>query len=107
MYGVMHAGLAFLSGPPGTGEILVLFVVVLLVFGPRRLPEVARTVGRTLDQLRRASQDFRDQIMQIDESAPVTPEFHDVADDAGDDAEDDVAVDAAPDEGESQHDRAG
>ncbi|MDE0838147.1 MAG: twin-arginine translocase TatA/TatE family subunit [Kiritimatiellae bacterium] len=59
--------LSFLSGMPGGGELLVLFLVILVMFGPKRLPEVARSVGRVLDELRRASQDFKDQIMSIDE----------------------------------------
>ena len=59
--------LSFLSGMPGGGELLVLFLVILVLFGPKRLPEVARSVGRVLDELRRASQDFKDQIMSIDE----------------------------------------
>jgi TatA/E family protein of Tat protein translocase len=58
--------LAFLGGSTGTGEILVLFLVVLILFGPRRLPEMARMVGRAMQDLRRAAQDFRDQVMRID-----------------------------------------
>ena len=60
--------LAFLGGV-GHTEIVVLFLVILVLFGPKRLPEIARMIGRALDELRNASQDFRSQIMQIkDES---------------------------------------
>lgn len=65
--------LSFFSGAPGGGEILLLFIVILVLFGPRRLPEMARAIGRILDQVRRASHEFSDQIMQIDR-----PAFHDV-----------------------------
>lgn len=41
------------------GEILFLFVLALLVFGPRKLPEIARLVGKTMAELRRASNEFR------------------------------------------------
>jgi TatA/E family protein of Tat protein translocase len=58
---------AFLPGSPGPLEILLILIAILLLFGPRRLPEIARAIGRALDQLRRASQDFRDHIMQIDQ----------------------------------------
>jgi TatA/E family protein of Tat protein translocase len=58
---------AFLSGVPGHMELLLLFVLVLLLFGPRKLPDIAKTIGRTISDLRRASQDFRDQVMSIDE----------------------------------------
>ena len=45
--------LLFISGMPGAGEILVLFLVVLVLFGPKRLPEIARTIGRVVEDLRR------------------------------------------------------
>ena len=38
---------AFLGGSVGASEWVVLFVVVLIVVGPKRLPEVARKLGRT------------------------------------------------------------
>ncbi|HYN84626.1 MAG TPA: Sec-independent protein translocase protein TatB [Pyrinomonadaceae bacterium] len=43
----------------GTTEMLVIAVVALVVFGPRRLPEIGRTVGKSLAEFRRASEDFR------------------------------------------------
>ena len=67
--------LSFISGAPGAGELLVLFLVVLVLFGPRRLPEMARSIGRVLNELRRASDDFKQQIMSIDEAVDVdTPD---------------------------------
>lgn len=59
--------LAFLSGAPGHLEILLLFVLILILFGPRKLPDIARMIGRTISDLRSASQDFRDQVMSIDQ----------------------------------------
>lgn len=43
----------------GPLEVLVVGVIALIVFGPQRLPEIARTVGRTLTQLRRMAADVR------------------------------------------------
>lgn len=43
-------------------EIIFLSVLALLVFGPRRLPEIARLVGKTMGELRRASNDFRNSL---------------------------------------------
>lgn len=65
---IVHLSPAFLTGSPGTGELILLCLAILLLFGPKRLPEMARNIGKLLDQLRRASQDFRDQIMQIEVS---------------------------------------
>jgi sec-independent protein translocase protein TatB len=48
----------------GIGEILTILLVCLLVFGPERLPEVARQVGRALGRLRLASQNALDQLRE-------------------------------------------
>jgi TatA/E family protein of Tat protein translocase len=40
----------------GPAEIIVIFVVALLVFGPSRLPEVARQVGKGMRELRKLQQ---------------------------------------------------
>lgn len=41
------------------GELLFLGILALLVFGPRRLPEMARTLAKFMTELRRASNEFR------------------------------------------------
>ena len=46
-------------GPLGIWEIIVIFVVALLLFGPRRLPQIGRSIGRALGELRRASNEFK------------------------------------------------
>ena len=43
----------------GPMEIMVVAVVALVVFGPRRLPEIARSVGRALNELKRQATDIR------------------------------------------------
>jgi Tat protein translocase TatB subunit len=43
------------------GEIVIIFVVGLLVFGPERLPEIARSLGRLMNQLRRWSDEFKNE----------------------------------------------
>lgn len=46
----------------GFSETIFLFFLALLIFGPKKLPEVARQVGKMLNELRRASNEFRSQI---------------------------------------------
>ncbi|HET6751269.1 MAG TPA: Sec-independent protein translocase protein TatB [Actinomycetes bacterium] len=46
----------------GLGEIVVIVLVCLVVFGPERLPEMARQVGRFVGRLRLTTQDALDQL---------------------------------------------
>jgi sec-independent protein translocase protein TatB len=46
----------------GFSETIFLFFLALLVFGPKKLPEIARQVGKVLNELRRASNEFKSQI---------------------------------------------
>ncbi|HEX7955511.1 MAG TPA: twin-arginine translocase TatA/TatE family subunit [Pyrinomonadaceae bacterium] len=43
----------------GTTELLVIAVVALILFGPRRLPEIGRKVGKGIAEFKRASDDFK------------------------------------------------
>ena len=43
----------------GTSELMIIAVVALIIFGPRKLPEIGRSVGRTLSEFKRASEDFK------------------------------------------------
>ena len=62
-----HSVFGFLGGSVGAGEWVVLFVVVLIVVGPKRLPAVARKVGRTMEMFRRAADEFKDQLLNMDQ----------------------------------------
>ena len=46
-------------GTLGGPEILLLVVLALIVFGPRKLPEIGKSMGRMLAEFRRASNDFK------------------------------------------------
>ena len=48
----------------GLGEIFMIVLVCLLVFGPERLPEMARQIGRFLGRLRLTTQDALDQLRE-------------------------------------------
>jgi TatA/E family protein of Tat protein translocase len=43
----------------GTTELLLILVVALILFGPRKLPELARQLGRGMNEFKRASDDFK------------------------------------------------
>jgi TatA/E family protein of Tat protein translocase len=56
----------------GGWEMILIMVVALLVFGPKRLPELARSLGRGLAEFRRASSDLR-RSMDLDlDSSPLS-----------------------------------
>jgi TatA/E family protein of Tat protein translocase len=46
----------------GLPELIVIFVVALLVFGPKRLPELAKALGKGMGELKRALQDVKEQV---------------------------------------------
>jgi sec-independent protein translocase protein TatB len=46
-------------GSLGGAELVFVLVLALLLFGPRRLPQIGRTIGRTLGDLRKATTDFK------------------------------------------------
>jgi Tat protein translocase TatB subunit len=46
----------------GFSEMVFLFILALLIFGPKKLPEVGRQIGRFMNDFKRASSDFKAQI---------------------------------------------
>ncbi len=46
-------------GSIGGTEILVIMVIALLIFGPRKLPELGKSIGKGLSEFKRASNDLR------------------------------------------------
>jgi len=46
-------------GSIGGSELLIIVIIALVVFGPKRLPELGRTVGKGLREFRRASNDLK------------------------------------------------
>lgn len=43
----------------GTSELMLIGLVALIVFGPRKLPELAKTIGKTMAEFRRSTDDFK------------------------------------------------
>ena len=59
-----------------SGEIVFLMLLALILFGPRRLPEIARQIGRFMGEFRKASNSFQSQIhdeirkLELEEADP-------------------------------------
>jgi TatA/E family protein of Tat protein translocase len=43
----------------GMGEVVLILIIALVVFGPRKLPELGKSLGQAMSQFRRASEDFK------------------------------------------------
>jgi len=65
--------LAFFGGSMSGGEILLILLAMLLLFGSKKLPSMARNLGKSLETFRRASRDVTDEIMRadLDDDKPV------------------------------------
>ncbi|MFQ5520632.1 MAG: twin-arginine translocase TatA/TatE family subunit [Candidatus Methylomirabilia bacterium] len=58
----------------GLQELILIFVIALLVFGPKRLPELGQALGRAMREFRRASEEFRSTLetnLELNEPDPV------------------------------------
>lgn len=72
-------------GGIGWGELLIIAFVVLMVFGPKRLPEIAEALGSSVKKFRRATQDAKDEVKrEIDVARTDTARNAPPRSDAGD-----------------------
>ena len=58
----------------GGGEIGILLLVVLLLFGPSQLPKMARGLGEALREFRKAQREIRDEIRGGDDASTKPPD---------------------------------
>jgi sec-independent protein translocase protein TatA len=49
-------------GSLGIPELLLIFIVALIVFGPKKLPEIGRTLGKVIGEFKKATDDFKNTI---------------------------------------------
>ena len=60
----------------GVPELLVIFIVALIVFGPKKLPELGRSLGRGINEFKRASNELKntlDEEIRAEERRQATP----------------------------------
>jgi len=63
-------------GSLGLPELLLIFFVILIVFGPRRIPEIGRTLGKALGEFKKATDDLKSTIereVRLEELKQVAP----------------------------------
>lgn len=54
----------------GMPELILIFIIALIVLGPKKLPEIAKSLGRATREFRKASQDFKQAMGLDDENEP-------------------------------------
>lgn len=69
MNGIETHLLAFLGWP----EIIGILLVLLLLFGAKKLPELAKGLGKGINEFKRASRDVQDELQRAVEEEPVRP----------------------------------
>jgi sec-independent protein translocase protein TatA len=79
-------------GNIGMPELIIIFVIALIIFGPRKLPELGRSLGKSINEFKRASNELRntlDEEIRVEEARsterqrppePVRPHAVDTAD---------------------------
>lgn len=63
-------------GSLGVPELLLIFAVILIVFGPRRIPEIGRMLGKAMGEFRKATDDLKSTIereVRLEELKKIAP----------------------------------
>jgi sec-independent protein translocase protein TatA len=58
-------------GSIGPTELVLIFIVALLVFGPKKLPEIGRTVGKAIREFKKTSEEIKGRIEEEIEASEV------------------------------------
>lgn len=64
-------------GSFGMGEMLIVFIIALIIFGPRKLPELGKALGKSISEFKKASNDLRstieEEIRAENQAKPASP----------------------------------
>ncbi len=55
----------------GPSELIIILILALVIFGPKRLPEIAKSIGKAIGELKKASRDMQSAV-QKDLVEPIT-----------------------------------
>ena len=77
-------------GSIGMPELIIIFVIALIIFGPRKLPELGRSLGKSLAEFKRASNELRSTLeeeIRLEDQKAATTAAHQAAEAANAPAE--------------------
>ncbi len=63
----MNTSLLSFIGPIGGPEMIMIFIVILLLFGAKKLPELARGVGKSMGEFKKAREEFEREITRSED----------------------------------------
>jgi sec-independent protein translocase protein TatA len=71
--------IAFIPGMPGGSEVILILFIVLLLFGAKKLPELSRSLGKSLSEFKKGKDDLEREIREIkddvqDQTTPPDPD---------------------------------
>jgi sec-independent protein translocase protein TatA len=59
----------------GIPELLIIFVIALIIFGPKKLPDLGKSIGRAMAEFKKASDEFQDSVKaemkEVEKSADI------------------------------------
>jgi sec-independent protein translocase protein TatA len=58
-------------GPIGMPELIIIFIVILLLFGAKKLPELARGIGKSMGEFKKAKEEFEHEITRSETEVRV------------------------------------
>ncbi len=58
----------------GMPEIIIILLIVLLLFGPKKLPELARGLGQSVREFKKGANDIKQEFEQVVNEEPAKPE---------------------------------
>ncbi len=61
----------FFGGRPGIQELIVVLVIALIIFGPRKLPEIGSALGKSLREFKKATNEMKKTISLDEEEEPA------------------------------------
>jgi sec-independent protein translocase protein TatA len=58
-------------GPLGGSEVIVILIIVLIIFGPSKLPQMGQALGKAIKEFKKAGQELRSEVTDVNEEKGI------------------------------------